>query len=770
MIKKIREILFTKFKKKEQLPISQININRWVIGIINFLILIFILLPAFTANKNELQIGDIAPWDIRASRDFPIIDEELTEKQRKINIESVNPIFDINLEIVEKTQNKISLFFDILKNIRQTYPLDFEKQRDRKNTINKMYGSILNKELDKIKDDLYININKEMLLALLDYAYKDDGYETFLSVKKNTLLMVKEAMIKGILVDKDMFRHSAKNKIDIHYPDRGKAVVLEISEVFDEKEAKDAIKNDIMQIFSLDHEIANIIYELSLLFIKPNLTYNINKTKEKMVEVSNFVETVYTIVKKGEIIAKGGERINDIQFKKYNALIEHEKNITFTSLISRILIVLIFIAISYFYLSRQYPEFFYNNSTMFLITLIFCLSLVLQKIIYFMKFPPYFIPIAFSSMLFSVLISPRIAFYFTGITAFFVGFIMDESLASAIIFLTAGTTGIISMTRIRERISLTKATIYVSLINTFTILSLILYETPLFSLDKILNALWGIVNGVAAGSLTGILLPLLESNFNITTDIKLLELSDLNHPILKRLTLEAPGSYHHSIIVGNLAESAASAIGANSLLARVSSYYHDIGKITKPEYFAENFSGDKHDNLSSTLSTLILTSHIKDGVELALEYNLPQVIINIIKEHHGTSLIQYFYQRARREEDEDKTGEVKDYEYRYEGPKPQTKEAAIVMLADSIEAASRVLKEQNAPRVRGLIDKIINSRLNDGQFDECDITLKDITKIADVFERTLVSIYHSRIEYPQEDSNEIEKGDSHANNSEKRPE
>ncbi|MBI5417298.1 HDIG domain-containing protein, partial [Candidatus Poribacteria bacterium] len=353
----------------------------------------------------------------------------------------------------------------------------------------------------------------------------------------------------------------------------------------------------------------------------------------------------------------------------------------------------------------------------------------------------------FASILFSILISPRIAFYFTGIMALLVGIIIDDSLVSAIIFFTAGTSGIASMTRIRERISFTKAALYISAINILTILSIILFEIIHPNWDIFFIAFWGGANGIAAASLAGIFLPLFESNFNITTDIKLLELSDLNHPLLKKFAIEAPGSYHHSIIVGNMSEAAANAISANSLLVRVSSYYHDIGKISKPEYFVENQFGNKHDNLSSTLSTLIVTSHIKDGIQLAREHKLPQVIIDIIEQHHGTSLIQYFYQRALAEEDEDKTGEVKDYEYRYDGPKPQTKEAAIVMLADSIEAASRVLKEQNLSRVRSMIKKIIDNKLADGQFEECDITLKDLKKIADVFEKIIVSIFHSRVEY-----------------------
>ncbi len=745
MIKKIKDKILIKWKKYEQSP-SCSKCIRWLVCIINLALLVYFLLPSFTSHERNLSIGDIAPIDIHATRNFPIIDEESTEKRKKIEIEEVIPIFDIDMEIIEKNQNKINKFFNALKEIQINYPA-FQSNKDSSKFASRKNNKNIYREFEKIKDDYYLPISREILMVLLEYAYKNDEYETFNSIKKNISLITKEAMFKGIMVNKDAFPLSSKNKIEIHYSNRSKAVIVNISEVFDEKEAGEAIRNDANQLFPDDHRIANLIFEISVCFIKPNLNYNIDKTKAKKSEISASIEPIYSIVKKGEIVIREGDRINEMQYGKYKALIEYESKIRLSSIISRVLIVIIFIFLTYYYLSRQYPKVFYNNSLLILITIVFNLSIIIQKIIYHLNFPIYFIPIGFMSMLFSILINPRIAFYFTSIMAIIIGIIMDDSLSASIIFFTLGSTGIISMTRIRDRISITNAFIYVSIINAFTIFSLNLYDMVHPTWDKMLNIFWGGANGLAAASLASILLPPLESLFNITTDVKLLELSDLNHPLLKKFSIEAPGSYQHSIIVGNLAESASQAIGANALFARVSSYYHDIGKMTKPEYFVENFMGSKHDNLSSTLSTLIITSHIKDGVELAEKYKLPQVIIDIIIQHHGTSLIQYFYQRALNEEDIDKTGEVNEYEYRYDGPKPQTKEAAIVMLADSLEAASRVLKDKNISRIRGLIKNIIESRLVDGQFEECDITLNDLKKIADEFEKNIVSMLHNRIDY-----------------------
>ncbi|MBN1353060.1 MAG: HDIG domain-containing protein, partial [Candidatus Omnitrophica bacterium] len=223
----------------------------------------------------------------------------------------------------------------------------------------------------------------------------------------------------------------------------------------------------------------------------------------------------------------------------------------------------------------------------------------------------------------------------------------------------------------------------------------------------------------------------------------------LSNPLLKELTIKAPGTYHHSIQVGNLAEEACDAIGANSLLARVGSYYHDIGKKEKAGYFVENegTSASKHDKLTPSMSALIITNHTKDGIEIAKKYKLNRAITDFINQHHGTSLIYYFYQRALEKVKSD--SELKEEEFRYPGPKPQTKETAIVLLADSVEASSRMLSDPTPARIKSLVQKIINNKFIDGQLDECDLTLKDLHNISESFVRVLTGVFHSRLEYPE---------------------
>src|SRR5438874_8921761 len=286
---------------------------------------------------------------------------------------------------------------------------------------------------------------------------------------------------------------------------------------------------------------------------------------------------------------------------------------------------------------------------------------------------------------------------------------------------------------------------------------------------------WGMVglqsaltlgNGIITAMIVGGALPMLEHLFQITTDVSWLELSDLNHPLLRRMTIEAPGTYHHSLVVANLAEAAAENIGANATLCRVCSYFHDVGKLVKPQYFTENVSFERnpHDDLAPTMSALIIIAHVKEGVDLALKHRLNRRIIDIIQEHHGTSLVYYFYKRALQQQEDARTGgkimklreddvpEVREETFRYNGPKPQTKESAIVSLVDIVESASRSLEKPTPQKIEQLVSELISQRIADGQLVECDLTLRDLNLIAERFRFTLMTMLHTRIAYPKQDS------------------
>ena len=301
--------------------------------------------------------------------------------------------------------------------------------------------------------------------------------------------------------------------------------------------------------------------------------------------------------------------------------------------------------------------------------------------------------------------------------------------------------------RCKKRSSLLKGGAYVIAANVTTVIILLLFKGDLFTVKAPQSILFAALGGISVTAIVSLLLPLIEYVFKVTTDISLLELLDLNQPIMKSLMISAPGTYHHSVIVGTLVESAAEAVGANPLLARVSAYYHDIGKIKMPDYFVENQSGSvsKHDKITPHMSTMIITNHVKEGVELAKQYKIPEPIIDIIEQHHGTMIVSYFYQKAK---DKGDTGRTDEEDYKYQGPKPQTRVAALVMMADAVEAASRVLTDPTPARIASLVDKIINHIFLEGQLDECELTLKDIHEIKRRFTFILTGIFHKRIDYP----------------------
>jgi hypothetical protein len=359
----------------------------------------------------------------------------------------------------------------------------------------------------------------------------------------------------------------------------------------------------------------------------------------------------------------------------------------------------------------------------------------------------YAIPLVTGSMLAALLIDIHTAIVFTVITSLITGLWLNNPLYSIYIF-TSGLTAAFGVIRCKKRSSIWRAGFAVSLVSVFTALILTLFEGQFFSMDTPKIAIAAFANGIIVTILVSALLPLFEYLFKITTDISLLELLDLNQPLMRDLLIEAPGTYHHSIIVGNLAEAAAEAVGVNPLLARVSAYYHDIGKIKMPDYFIENqiASVSKHDKLAPRMSSLILLSHVKEGVELAKRQDLPQVIIDIIQQHHGTSVQTFFYQKAKEQHDD--LTPLTEEDFRYPGPKPQSRVAALVLMADAVEAASRVLTDTSPARVSLLVDRIINHCFIDGQLDNCELTLKDIREIRMHFVYLLSSMYHKRINYP----------------------
>lgn len=407
---------------------------------------------------------------------------------------------------------------------------------------------------------------------------------------------------------------------------------------------------------------------------------------------------------------------------------------------------LVFISV---YLKYDQEELVRNSEAMMLLGLIF-ISAVLFMLLFkeWAWFTPMVTPTAGFCILTGLLLSRRLAMVVAVILCLILAYINNYSLGFFFIHFFGCLAGVAVIPRIRNRGDLTETGLRIGIVNIFGILVVRLFSKyPLYDVGALgMEMVWGLVSGFFSTIIVLATLPYLETFFSRTTNIKLLELADFNRPLLKKLMIEAPGTYHHSLIVASLAEQAAEAIGANSLLARVGAYYHDIGKLSKPEYFIENQQtlGNPHDPLTPTMSSLVVISHVKEGVALALSRNLDKVIIDCIEQHHGTSVIHYFYHRALEQK-----AEAKPESFRYPGPMPKSKETAILMLADSVEAASRAMEEPSPSRLKDMVEKIINNKFTDGQFSECPITLHDLSSIAESLVTTLNGIFHVRIEYKE---------------------
>ncbi len=428
--------------------------------------------------------------------------------------------------------------------------------------------------------------------------------------------------------------------------------------------------------------------------------------------------------------------------------------------------VLVVLSLFIFYLKHDFPKLILDDEAMMLLGKIIILF---SAIIGALKSWPvsfYLTPLPAAAILASLLLHPRLALVVTMVLSIINAMVHHFTFDCFMLSFFAGSTGAAAAVYIRSHKDFIRTGSLVALAQFLANAILMLFRQG-NTHDFWWGSLWALCNGFLSAVLALGLLPFLESFFLRLSPMKMLELADFNQPLLKRLMVEAPGTYHHSLMMATIAEAAASAIGANPLLARVGAYYHDIGKLVKPEYFIENqgnLGHNPHGNLAPALSSLVVISHVKEGVALARAAKLPQEIINFIPMHHGTSRIEYFYHQAREDAQEElikhdldadpHEAEVGEENFRYPGPKPYTKETAILMIADSIEAAARTLEEPNHQRLQDLVRKLMQKKIDDGQLANAPLTLADLSKIEEVFTKTLTSIYHARIEYPETQTNE----------------
>ena len=478
-------------------------------------------------------------------------------------------------------------------------------------------------------------------------------------------------------------------------------------------------------------------------------------------------------VAEGDLILKKGTKVNQEDLEKYSKFLSistEDRNL----LPKRIFITFGAFLFSIVYISLVLPSFWRDSARSGIVAVVILLNLGVSRIVlelggtnlfgentFLVGLLPYLMPVALASMVVMITVGPRMAALTAFLTSIFHATMQNSGIEALSISLSSSLVGVYFCRDVRLRGSVLKAGAMAGLTGAFLALGVgMAMESGAVALAN--HAIASLVVGVLTGALVLGALPVIEYVFKVATDATLFELTDFNHPLLRRMQVEAPGTYHHSLMVANLAENAAVSVGANPTLCRACSLFHDIGKMVQPDYFTENQGefGNPHNRQNPSMSALIIKSHIKEGIDMAREHGLPKVIRQVIRQHHGTTLVKYFYhqakQRLRQETlsygDTDKL-EPDESTYRYDGPKPRFKESAIIFFADSVEAAARSLPKVSHHSVEELLENIFQDRLEDGQLDECPLTLEEVAKIKESFIKTTLNMLHSRIEYP-EDENE----------------
>lgn len=663
--------------------------RRLLVALATLVVLFAFFTYDLMPNQLSLQVGQVAELGVKAPRE--LVDRATTEKLRAAAAGEVKEVYDSDPRVVEDVRQELNAAFAYVAELRGVEGLD-EAERMRR------------------------------FLVRYPTAGEEFAREVF----------------------------------------RAEAGVVEAAHQAALEAAERALKTGIkpetleLQLSQLPAQLAAVGVAESLRAgtvallgeqLRPNLVFNAAETARRRQAAADAVEPVRIL--KGQYIIKDGEIVT-----QQHVEILQELGLLRTGLDTRLTLAAALVAAGtlvyhgvYLYLFR--PAVLQNPSHLLILAMVYISVLLIAGMVKGLS--GYLAPVAAGSMLIATMIDSQLAIVSSMALAGSVAVITGGEFRVLILAAIGGMAGVCAVSRVGNRYALMRAGFIVAAANVAGLFTMsLLFGAPLNRLDVWRDHLWGMLNGLMSTVLTIGSLPFYEGLFKVVTPIKLIELANPNQPLLKRLLVEAPGTYHHSVLVGNLAEAAAEAVGGDSLLARVGAYYHDVGKCKRPYFFIENQVGGQenpHDRIAPSLSTLIITAHVKDGVEMAREAKLPAAVIDFIREHHGTTLVSYFYTRAT--ENGKSREQVAEEDYRYDGPRPHSKETAIVMLADSIEAAVRSLTRPTPGRIESVVRRIIKERLNDHQLDRCDLTLRDLDVIADTFIRVLSGIFHPRIEYPE---------------------
>ena len=704
--------------KKRSSKIKRITKNftvqRTFLLIITVLISFIIIETGAQPVKYKLNAGDVSTYDITAPRD--LINEVLTEENRVLAVEAVEPGTKTDTKAFGEVIYKNEDFFKAVTTAR----ISVEKRMRELGLSNNSqeYNQYLTESQNLAAASLTEELNKLTIpLSQLQISY-------LVSKATDSEIGAFEVVTKQF-ISQVMSEDITESNLSIRIQN---------------------LQNNYQNEQGLTRELKDIGGQLVKSIVKPNRIIDEEATARKQKEAYDNDANIVKI-KKGSRIISFGDIVTNDKLKLLEELNLLEKKGSYDYLFSfGILITILFLAGIVIIFLKKYNNQIYNSRKE---SLLICIIIIIILVLARYLFPFYgglLIPIFVGTMLISILLNFELAVVINCVLTVSISLMLRGDYKFLYMGLVCGVISAYLVTKAQQRSKLSMNGALLGFINVIFIVFFNFIDKS--SLETILtDSVIVFLNGLISMVLTIGLLPFFESVFGIVTPLKLLEISNPNHPLLKKLLIEAPGTYHHSLMVGNLAEIATEDLGGNALLARAGAYFHDVGKLTRPDLFKENqLSENPHNRMTPNLSSVVITSHTKDGVDIAAKYKLPLVIKDIIRQHHGTTLVVYFYHKALKAND---GVEIKEDDFRYEGPKPQTKEAAIVMLSDSVEAAVRSMTEKTEAKIEALIRKIVKDKLDDGQLDKCQLTLADLDTISNSFMRVLSGYFHAREQYPE---------------------
>lgn len=731
--------------KKNKIDFKTDKTVKFCIALLTVL-LITVMFPRDETIETDYVTGMVwSKEDLIAPFSFPVYKSELVYKKEVEDARSkIFPVFDINAGKSGDLNWLDSLNSQFAKLVKVS---EYYKVYEKEKSIPEEKRTTDEQILNALKFELNVEFTEAEWSSIKNVLNNASSADAFRKKLIQSLNLVNDKKIidktkSSIKSGKISF---IKNKIEES---------VNIDEVRDINEIELVLQNDFSNYFK-NPELADIALKIAKIYIFPDYLYNDAETQKILSSVTDAVPKTFGLVRENERIISKHEPINEVaklKLESYKKIRNEQMGSSdfYLQQSGRFLFVSLMIFLLGIFLSKMRSSIYEDNLKLILISTIILLQCVLSYLSLQLKinYPiEYIIFVPVAAMLLTIIFDSRVAVYAIIIICILVSAVRGGDYDILIPNFAASVLVVYSVRDIKKRSQIFVSMIYI-LIGFFTAIIAIGLERY--------EDIYIIKNQLISAGLNALLSPILaygllifyEKVFRVATDLVFLELSDFNNPLLRDLSSKAPGTFHHSIIMGNLSEQAAKEIRANQILARVGCYYHDIGKIVNPDYFIENqMDSNKHEELNPSLSAKMIIAHIKNGIKLAERFRLPKEIIDFIPMHHGTNLVSYFYEKARTEEGEIDTSH--EYIYRYPGPKPQTKETGIVMLADSVEAATRSIEDPTPAKIETQISEIIKARFLDGELDECDLTLKDLIKIRQSFLKTLVGIHHHRIKYPE---------------------